>query len=361
MRMGKWISITAMAALLCSCSLLPQEEEYVSMPVIRSYEQREYELSYVQFGDVTLTETLPCKYMPVSTEQLVFPVGGVYYNGIYVEKGDIVHKGDLLAQLDVTALLEEQEQLETQRSKMQQEMDNLIEQRTLAVDSQRRILSVMSPDEAARQKTPEEVQREYDVHIQRSEEDIALCDMRLEEVRQKIAQRSLYAGIDGAVTYVRPIDTGAKSSEGELVVSIADATNSVFSAETLNYALLETGTEVSILSKKEYLSAVTVSAEELSLEEAFSKTGKKTVYFRLLAPNADLESGDRGTLTLTVAVAEDVLFIDKDALHTVDGRNFVYQMDENGLKTMVDVEIGLVSNNYVEIRSGLSEGDNVIL
>lgn len=360
MRIGKWISLGIIPALLCSCSLLPQEEEYVRKPMIRSYVQAEYDLSYVQFGDVVLTENIACKYMPVSTQQLCFTVGGVYYDEIYVEKGDLVQKGDLVAQLEVSGLDEEIESLQKQMEDMYRSISNLQEQRALAVDSQRRILAAMSSAQAAGQKTPEELRAEYDEQIETIEENLEIYAMRLEEAQAELAERSLYAGIDGAVTFVRKIEEGTKSVEGDLVVSIADATNSVFSAETANYDLLLEGTIVSIFTNKEYWPAEVVSAQALGLEEEYSKTGKKTVYFRLTTPNADLESGDRGSLTLVIAESRDTLYIPKGALHTVEGRNFVYQMDEQGLKTMVDVEIGLTTNNYVEILSGLAEGDNVI-
>jgi len=361
LRFAKWLALAAIPAVLCSCSLLPQEEEYVSKPTLRSYSQAEYELSYVQYGDVTLTENIPCKYLPASTESLSFNIGGVYYDEVFVEKGDLVKKGDLLVQLDVSGLDESIAAGEEHLASLKRTIRNLEEQCALSVEAQTRLLSALSPEQAAAQKQPEEIREEYLRQIEPLQDELSIGVLRLEEERTKLEQRRLYAGIDGAVTYVRKVDQSTRSSEGELVLSIADASTSVFTGSTLNYGLLPEGTEVSIYSNKEYLPATVVSAQSLGLEESYSEKGEKTLYFQLQTPNAALETNDRGTLTLTLEKHTDTLFIEKDALYTVGERTFVYHMDENGLKQMVDVEIGLVTPFYIEILSGLSEGDNVIM
>ena len=46
---------------------------------------------------------------------------------------------------------------------------------------------------------------------------------------------------------------------------------------------------------------------------------------------------------------------------TVDGRSFVYVLGDDGLRHMVDVEIGLSTGSQTEIVSGLNEGDEIIL
>ena len=361
MRFGKWLSLAVVPALLCSCSLLPQEEEYISTPTIRSYTQAEYKLSYVQYGDVTLTENISCRYLPVSSQTLSFNVGGVYYDEIFVQKGDLVQKGQLLAQLDVSGLDESIEALQLRIASLERSIRNLNEQSDLAADAQSRLLATLSAQEAKHEKTPEEIREQYDAQIQTLKDDLEVSRLRPEEEQTKLEQRRLYAGIDGAVTYVRKLEQGSRSVEGELVVSIADAGTSVFSGATKNYELLPEGTEVSIYCSKEYLPATVVSAESLGLEEKIGEKGEKTLYFQLLSPNAALESNDRGTLILTLDQSKDTLYIEIDALYTVGERTFVYHMDEDGLKQMIDVEIGLVTPFYVEILSGLSEGDNVIL
>lgn len=358
MRIAKWIFIIGLSLLLCACGLLPQEEEYAKKPMIRAYTQEEYKLGYVQYGDVVVSDIISCKYLPVKTQQCRFPLSGIYYDEVFVQKGDLVEAGQLLAQLDVSGLKEEITALERGIAQIERGIHNLREQAVLAVATQRQILSVHT--QPAQLQSVQELQEDYDARIAALQEDLFIAQMRLSEAHEKLADRSLYAEIDGAVTFARKVESGMRSTEGELVVSIADASSSVFYAETANYALMPEGTVISISINKRSIPATVVSAESLGLTDAASTPSKRTVYLQLSTPDADLESGDRGSITLTVKKAENTLFIPKQALHQIDDRTFVYQADENGLKCMKNVEVGLVSNRYVEILQGLSEGENVI-
>ena len=359
MRRGKWLALAIGAMWLCSCSLLPAEKEQRSVPVIRGYTQPEYTLSYAQWGDVVLTEVISCRYMPVSVEMLAFPIGGEYYGGVYVQKGDIVHKGDLLAELDTQGLDERISTAEADIASREMEIRHLAERRDLEVANRR---SLLAADASASQESAEDLAVRWDTRIRAAKESLAVAQERLEELRASLAQRRLYAGIDGAVTYVRTISDGARSVEGEAFVRVADASNSVFFGQTENWELLPDGASVTLTIKHEDVEARVVSAESLGLpDEGINNKGQKTVYFRLAAPDGTLESGDRATLTLLLAQSQDTLYIPAKALHSVSGRTFVYQKDERGLKVMVDVEVGLVTNSLVEILSGLEAGDNVIL
>lgn len=75
----------------------------------------------------------------------------------------------------------------------------------------------------------------------------------------------------------------------------------------------------------------------------------------------DLESGDRGTLTLTLDTREDTLYVNSKAISRADGRAFVYYIDEGGMRRMQEVETGLETGKLTEILSGLDEGDEIIL
>lgn len=324
------------------------------MPVIKNYSGAGYSLSYVVFGDLTKTETVTCRYMAVNTETLAFRIGGEYIGEVYVKKGDMVKKGDLLAELDLEALRDTMESARAGIDDLNRTMENTREQMALALETAAR------SDAVTGQNTVDSVRERYEATLSSLSDRLEIANMRYEEYSEQMDRSQLRAGIDGAVTYVRAVTDGQKSVEGETFISIADASNSVFSAETQNYELLPDGMPVEIYVNKEYLEAEVVSAEELGFEESFTKKGAKKLYFRLTAPNASLETGDRGILTLTLAEAKDTLYIPVKALHNVGDRYFVYQADETGLKVMTDVVPDLENGKYVEILSGLEEGENVI-
>ena len=70
--------------------------------------------------------------------------------------------------------------------------------------------------------------------------------------------------------------------------------------------------------------------------------------------------GMQCTITIPQSEATDVVVLKMDALSfDYDNSAYVYMMDENGELYEVPVEVGVNNGNYVEITSGLSEGDVV--
>lgn len=72
--------------------------------------------------------------------------------------------------------------------------------------------------------------------------------------------------------------------------------------------------------------------------------------------------GQSATATVTTASATDVLYVPTQALNTSDGGGYtVTVVDDSGNQTDVAVEIGTEGDSSVEITSGLSEGDEVVI
>ena len=70
--------------------------------------------------------------------------------------------------------------------------------------------------------------------------------------------------------------------------------------------------------------------------------------------------GMQVTITIPQEEAKDVVVLKMDAL-SFDETNsaFVYMYDENQALVEVPVEVGVSNGNYVEIKSGLKDGDQV--
>lgn len=70
--------------------------------------------------------------------------------------------------------------------------------------------------------------------------------------------------------------------------------------------------------------------------------------------------GMQCTITIPQSEATDVVVLKMDALSfDYDNSAYVYMMDANGELYEVPVDVGVNNGNYVEITSGLSEGDVV--
>ena len=72
----------------------------------------------------------------------------------------------------------------------------------------------------------------------------------------------------------------------------------------------------------------------------------------VLQPNANV------TIRVTTAMHPHVLAIPRESLHTDGGQSYVFRVINNKL-ARTPVQIGIVSDNWVEIVSGLSDGDTI--
>ncbi|MGI5500457.1 efflux RND transporter periplasmic adaptor subunit [Lentzea sp. CA-135723] len=84
------------------------------------------------------------------------------------------------------------------------------------------------------------------------------------------------------------------------------------------------------------------------------------VSLALTQPPAELKPGQSASVEVTVASATGVLAVPAAAVQTVNGASSVAVL-ENGAETRKTVEIGVRGDQYVEIKSGLTAGEEVVL
>jgi hypothetical protein len=71
------------------------------------------------------------------------------------------------------------------------------------------------------------------------------------------------------------------------------------------------------------------------------------------------ERGDRVFIRVVVTQREDVLWLPPQAIRDFNGRKFVV-IQEGDVQQRIDVTLGIVSEERVEITSGLEEGQVVV-
>jgi HlyD family secretion protein len=81
----------------------------------------------------------------------------------------------------------------------------------------------------------------------------------------------------------------------------------------------------------------------------------------MVNPNTPLHLGMNATVDLTCGQAKNVLYVPTPALHkTSDGHYQVYILNAQGVAVQRQVEVGLKTISYAEIRSGLQGNEKVI-
>jgi multidrug efflux pump subunit AcrA (membrane-fusion protein) len=75
-------------------------------------------------------------------------------------------------------------------------------------------------------------------------------------------------------------------------------------------------------------------------------------------PGPGAELGQLARVTLTVQTKDNVLKIPTAAVNKINNRTFV-MLDESGRQTPVDIKVGIQTDQWTEVLSGLSAGQQV--
>lgn len=357
MRYGVRLAAAGLAAALalCGCALLPEEETLPDAPVTRRDTTSEFRMTYVQRGDLTRTQRYAVTYRAVRQEKLCFALDGLRVENVYVRKGDSVRAGQLLMELEQDQLREGLSGAQARCDAAELALAQAKELREL--EQEKYALELRGMDEEQREKAPtmEEHLRSDDRNIGRLEDELALCRQELSAVKEELGKRQLRAGIDGVATFVRSLQPDERSSVSQIMVILSDSDSALFVVSTKAPEVFPEGLEVEVTVNQTVYPCVVISAQEAGA------SGEDEVYLRCSLPTAELSDGDSGYLYLEMERCDDVLYVERTAVKSMDGKQYVYVQGEDGLRGMQQVTTGREVGSFVEILSGLDEGDAVIL
>ncbi len=198
-----------------------------------------------------------------------------------------------------------------------------------------------------------QVKRELEQALLR--EEIAGLEAEVSRLESDIEDLAIASPFDGYVTDVFTLE-GDLVKEGAPVARMISSENIVeVSLSEEDFARVSPGQTVTarLLSQGTNLYGGKV---DVLMAEADPRTRRRAVYVTLDAPAEALVPGTTGQASVTKAQREDVLVIPRRAL--LGKSVFVV---ENGQVRRREVETGFLGLNLAEIKSGLDEGDLVIV
>ena len=222
---------------------------------------------------------------------------------LYVRAGDTVKKGDLIAEYNTGDL---EYEIRTQELKVQQAQNTY---GSSGAENDRLQLEI-------EKNTLAQLQNEYDTS-------------------------KLYAPCDGLVSFAERMNAGSKVQAYKVIATIIDPDKIYVKAAVNDDKKFKKGQEVTItIDEQDYTSSI--YAEFKGSLPGFSKVG--TV--------ADI--------SYIKEQAENAIVIPKYLVKTLSGKNYV-QVYKDGVKKETDVKTGISNATEIQIVSGLSEGDEVVV
>lgn len=355
----KWIIPVIAAAFLCtSCALFPEEEVLPEAPVLREAGARNYTQVEVLRGDLVAKTRIICKYQPAVEEALHFPMSDEIISQAYVKQGDEVTAGTLLMELENSDLHRQieaqQETLDLLNLQITQtdEKLGLYYERCALLDRASAVSSAYSYQSEAADRTCLQLYEELEYLNKLLEVE----QMAMDELQQELSQRQIYATMDGTVTYVAKPNADRRwtTTAGVTMCKVSDLTTSSFAAEVTK-GILKKGDSVIITYNEADHEAKVTGVTPHAKKEDMEK-----VTFQLEILDADLSTETKGEVIVETGRKENVLYLPESAVVTLDRVEIVYYLDENGIKDSKVVETGMEANGYIEIVSGLEEGEMVI-
>jgi len=291
----------------------------------------------VQRGELTSELKFSGRIAPVNKQELTFAVDG-RVKKIYVRRGAAVTKDQLLAELETS-----QDEYALRREKANLKIAQL------------RL-------ELARLQTPQNSEvNKINVAIQ--EQEVELAQIALDEINGVYGGTQITTPIDGTVLSVSVLE-GNTIEANRPVIVIADLNDLIVSATVSEDDLIRLSigmrVTVSATGQDSILDGViralpypygngdtesTDGSVQVSLDQSPQKLGYQV--------------GDMMNMSILIAHKTDVLWLPAQAVREFDGRYFVIVRDGEA-ERRVDVKVGIVDNDRIEITDGLAEGQVVV-
>ena len=292
----------------------------------------------VQRGEMTSELIFPGRIAPVDKQELAFAAAGRVAK-INVRRGDGVTKDQLLAELelgqDEFALRRAQANLEIAQLKL----------------------------ELARLQNPptSEVNR---IQIAIQEQEVELAQIALDEISVTYDGLRITSPIDGTVLSVSILE-GATVETDQPVIVVGNLEDMVVSAtidpEDLARLVIGMNVTVSPVGKDISITGGTIRALPYPYGNADTESTDGSVQIALEKSPAQLgyEVGDMVSVNLILEHKENALWLPLQAVREFEGRYFVIVRDGD-VERRVDVKVGILEEDRIEIMDGLTEGQVVV-
>lgn len=359
-KLGFVLSIAA-ACMLCGCAANGPDDDKIVL-IEQEAPPVEYSMGVTKITDVVATKNVSCVYRQVNDWNGSFEVSGKQVAKVYVQKGDTVTEGQLLAELNISDTEQQIAKLEYQIERNKIKLEYLEQTRDNKIQQERFKYENYPGWEEWENKTLAEVEEEirlsYQYEIEDCEDEIKADEAKLPALLEARTTCKLYAGISGQVTYVRHGLEGSYSWEDQTVITVMDDTQKVFEVKEPEYAryfMQDTATDMTITVGEGKGSYVLYPFE-------MEQWGERLLFtLGEAGEDAAVSIGDSGTMKVVTGKKTEVLAVPADAVHRADNSEFVYVVGESGLRELKWIETGLHGKDYVEVFSGLTEGEKVVI
>ncbi len=343
--------------LLSGCGILPREEELPQAPVLEEAAMDEYVLTQVFRSDIEVGTNIRCTYIPSEQEKLSFSLGGEKIGHVYVEPGDHVMPGDLLMELDVTDIDNSIRQQQNDLDSLSLQLAHVSESWDLDLEAARLEDSWNQSQGISASSRVSSVNSQYASQQSLLYNAYEVASLRLEELKKQKEKRQIFASIEGNISYLYEFEAGESVVKDRNVVTVTNMENALFEVYSGNGDIIDIGKQYTLVCNDKSYQVTARSSDQLDAGNV--KEGM--IYFQMEVSDPDLSQGDTGIVRITQAEKKNTLCVVTGAVQDLAGQSVVYILDDQGMRQVQPVTVGISNEKITEILEGLSEGQAVIL
>jgi RND family efflux transporter MFP subunit len=309
----------------------------------------------VERGDIAVEAKLSGRVSPLALHFAYFQISG-QVREVYANVNDVVSEGQLLAELTEAQELRAKSN-ETQRVIRRAQIDLEIAKLTL---EQYRTQGRPDAEVKIQELKVELAQMNFDEMMESM--GIDPTQPITDELDAQVAQARVFAPADG--TIISAVTIGRNINETTPAFILGDPNQlEVVADYTVDGDVKEMyeGMPVIVIVDARDGVELTGKIRQLPSPYGTGPSEERTIHVVLdEAPSATTyQSGDKVTVSVTLASKPNILWLPPKAIRSAGGRTFVIVNSDSGPQR-VDIEIGLQTFDMVEVVSGLEEGQVVV-
>jgi RND family efflux transporter MFP subunit len=197
--------------------------------------------------------------------------------------------------------------------------------------------------------------------IASDEAAVASAETSLANAKLAVQYATITAPVAGTVTAVN-VAVGTNAPSGA-AISLASAQLQVSADFTeTDLPSLKIGQAAAVTVKAVGSTPIAGTVTAIAAQPASTSGGvvSYAVTVGLTNPPAAMRTGMSASVTVTLAQSQNALAVPTSALEGATGDYTVLVLGDGGQATPTAVQVGLVTNTYAEITSGLSQGQEVV-
>ncbi|MFY9506759.1 MAG: biotin/lipoyl-binding protein [Caldicoprobacterales bacterium] len=357
--------------LTSSCSLLLPEEQEPLPPPLAEPPEPNYSFYTVKRDDMISQINEGGVFVPVSEIPLNFGNNSGRLAELNVKMGDRVTKGQVLAKLDVGDLEHSLEEKKINLKKQELNYDKIMidYNELLASIKEAKDQLAKAKDQGSKEDTEKWSQQLESLEKQKEKQDIDIeifklglsqQETDLERTKERLEKAQLISPIDGIIGFEQGFSMGDWVDTHTTVYTVVDPSDLYLRLNSASVTGLHLGMKADVIVGDQVYSGEVVMTPSSSNEETRDQRLRNAIILSVEGLPNTVMPGDRASIRVVLEERNNVVVLPRAGLRTYGSRNYVLVRDGDTNRE-IDIEIGMETPTYIEVISGIDEGDTIIL